>query len=554
MNAHVSSIEILEARIAPATLTVLNLFDFGAGTLRDTIAASAAGDTIKFKAGLTGTLTVSTGDIDIDHKLTIKGPGGNKIILNGNNSSRLFNITDGDFLTDSPVSISGLALIHGKAGVTESGGAIFSYESLTLKNVVISGNTADNAGGVAVFGGDTLGTSVSVINCQVSGNSATDTSYGGGLDLVASKSIVISGSTITGNKAMTKGGGVFARVGSAGTGITISKSLISGNSVTASNSVGGGLAVVDENPDPASKVQIKSSVISGNTATASGGAGGGLYCGAGHIVLTKDSIRANTADYAGGGIEGSTADSLTMTGGSIAGNSVTNGTGGGLQVSGSGHPLTLAGVSIAGNHASGSGGGVNLLGGFAAKLTGVVFSGNTTGSEGGGLYAGNSSSVTISGGTFAGNFSKNSGGGFVILDAASVSMMGTKISGNVSGSDAGGGYLGATGVGASIMVNGVIVAQNEASDSGGGILFGGTAALTLKGGTFTANHAGKDGGGIFLNDTLTGTISATKITGNAANGIGGGIFNDGTAVTLASGEAAKIIGNVALTDPDRHAI
>src|SRR5258708_36681988 len=62
--------------------TVSSLNDNGAGTLRDTIAASAANDTINFS--VTGTFTLTSGELAIGRNLTIIGPGAWCGLVNGN--------------------------------------------------------------------------------------------------------------------------------------------------------------------------------------------------------------------------------------------------------------------------------------------------------------------------------------------------------------------------------------------------------------------------------------------------------------------------------------
>src|SRR5262245_23832539 len=59
-----------------ATFTVSNTSDSGAGSLRNAVAAAAAGDTIDF-GGLTtpATITLTSGQIEITKNLIILGPG-----------------------------------------------------------------------------------------------------------------------------------------------------------------------------------------------------------------------------------------------------------------------------------------------------------------------------------------------------------------------------------------------------------------------------------------------------------------------------------------------
>src|SRR5205823_3246560 len=84
--------------------------------------------------------------------VAIVGPGAGKLIIDGNNASRIFDFNDNASSADSPVSISGLSIMHGHAtggvgigsyALKDYGGGIYSAESLALKNVVISGNNAD---------------------------------------------------------------------------------------------------------------------------------------------------------------------------------------------------------------------------------------------------------------------------------------------------------------------------------------------------------------------------------------------------------------------------
>ena len=300
MKTTASTIEILESRIAPATIFVFNTNDSGLGSLRQAIIDAdifSGPDTIVFHAGVTGTIKLTSGELLIDpvtkgDTLTIVGPGANKITIDANNASRIFDIDDGVSATDSPATISGLTLIHGNGTGTNAsgnggaiysgepltlknctisgnsgshaGGGIFSDRSLTLKNCKISGNTAPDAGGVSVIS-LVPGATVNVTNCMVSGNNATSNGYGGGLELLVDKAIVVSGSTIIGNSATNRGGGIYAGVtnSSTATGITISNDTIAAN--TAPN--GGGVSVRDFNIAANSTISISKSIISGNTAT-----------------------------------------------------------------------------------------------------------------------------------------------------------------------------------------------------------------------------------------------------------------------------------------------
>src|ERR1700710_3073762 len=71
-----------------ATYTVTSLADAGSGTLRSAIANATGNDTILFS--VTGTITLSTGQLEIDKNLTISGPGASRLAISGNNLTRIF--------------------------------------------------------------------------------------------------------------------------------------------------------------------------------------------------------------------------------------------------------------------------------------------------------------------------------------------------------------------------------------------------------------------------------------------------------------------------------
>src|SRR6266478_4901647 len=61
------------SRLWAATNTVTTTGSTGAGSLRQTVANATAGDTIDFS--VTGTITLTNGEIVLDKDLTVSGPG-----------------------------------------------------------------------------------------------------------------------------------------------------------------------------------------------------------------------------------------------------------------------------------------------------------------------------------------------------------------------------------------------------------------------------------------------------------------------------------------------
>src|SRR5262245_51198396 len=202
-------LEVLEDRRVLSTLTVLNNLDSGAGSLRDTIAQAKSGDTIVFASSVNGqTITLTSGQLAIKKSLSIQGPGAGLLAISGNDTSRVFDITN-----NQAVSLSGLTISHGKA---DHGGAILDEvgASLTLDGVTLSDNHADGGlGGGAIF--NDAHASLSITGSLLTNNSAsTEVNFnkgrgggGGGAILNANGAYLsVTGSTLSDNEAVTREG------------------------------------------------------------------------------------------------------------------------------------------------------------------------------------------------------------------------------------------------------------------------------------------------------------------------------------------------------------
>src|SRR5262245_2083628 len=77
-------LESLDARLVPAAFHVTTLADSGDGSLRAAVAqanAHAGADTIDFQPGLTGTIALTGGELDLTDDLKINGPGADKLTV-----------------------------------------------------------------------------------------------------------------------------------------------------------------------------------------------------------------------------------------------------------------------------------------------------------------------------------------------------------------------------------------------------------------------------------------------------------------------------------------
>jgi uncharacterized delta-60 repeat protein len=173
----------------PSTFTVTNLNDSGAGSLRDAIGQANANpgpDVVNFAGGLTGTIVLTSGQIQISGPLSIEGPGAGVLTIDGNGVanvtpwSRIFSIYVADLACpdlDGPdylVAISGLRLTNGRnRNSGGSGGAIYTHHSLALDSVVID-NSAARAGGGVSFLVQYPGQTLTVANSTFLDNRATE--------------------------------------------------------------------------------------------------------------------------------------------------------------------------------------------------------------------------------------------------------------------------------------------------------------------------------------------------------------------------------------------
>ena len=275
------------------TFAVTNLLDDGSpGTLRtavDDAQANPGFDRILFDSGLSGTLTLTDGEIEIYDGIEIVGPGHARVTVSAAQGSRIFDIYQpgGPPAGLVKATISGLTLTGGDAG--GDGGAIRNYGAdLVVMDSVITGNATDDFGGAIASKYGQLVVSSSVI----SGNEAG--LLGGGISTKYASKVVVDDSTIAGNVAGDGGGGLLTAIADT---LTITDSTFSGNSVLD----GAGGAILSG----ASGTLLSNSTISGNSA--SGGGGVAAYTfdieGSGAKLTSRNStIAQNTATAYGGGI------------------------------------------------------------------------------------------------------------------------------------------------------------------------------------------------------------------------------------------------------------
>ncbi len=226
-------LELLEKREVPAVLTVTNLLDNGAGSLRAEVALAQDGDTIQFADGLSGQITLTTGTIAMNHSIDIEGPGADVITISGNHAVQVFDIP-----ATSTVMISGLTITDGKApNLFIGGGGIFNVGTLTIANSTLGGNSAGNPrnlGGGAICNQGRL----AIMDSTFSGNSANE---GGAILNIDSGTLTVLDSTFNGNVALLSypGSGFGGAIAAEGNSVTLTGCTLSGNSALIGGGIGG---------------------------------------------------------------------------------------------------------------------------------------------------------------------------------------------------------------------------------------------------------------------------------------------------------------------------
>jgi hypothetical protein len=235
----------------------------------------------------------------------------------------------------------------------------------------------------------------------------TSAGYGGAVALYGAKSVTISGSKITGNRAADSGGGLFIR----------------GYNTTTAN-----------------QVSIKGSKLGSNTA---GIDGGGLYVSKGMaLTLSGVSVQNNLAANAGGGLaalpgSGNTID-LKITGGDFTGNRTpvnSGAAGGGLYANGDGS-ATITGTKFNHNAAGTIAGGLGLRKSGDVTLTNVTATSNYA-EDGAGIWLDAlGATFQIKGGSLTRNDALFFGGGLEIVGSGA-GTVGSHITGNFAASGGG---------------------------------------------------------------------------------------------------------------------
>jgi uncharacterized repeat protein (TIGR02543 family) len=335
-----------------------------------TITGNTAWDGGAVHVSAEGTFTMNGGTISGN---TAINSGGGVHVWEG-----IFNM-EGGIISDNTASSEG------------GGGVLVGVGNFTIKNGEIYGNEASYGGGVFVLNGASFTMSGGKISVNTAG-------WGGGVD-VGNGTVTMIDGEISGNTATQEGGG-GVNIDSNATFTMNGGAKISGNEANYGAGVNVYQGIFTMSDD---------AIISGNRASSSSGGGVNLQSD-GIFTMSGGAVSGNTTTVSGGGVN-MWGGTFTMNGGEISGNTASD-AGGGVCIGGEGSIFTMNGGEISGNTANGDGGGLSLYNGTFHIVNGIINGSNegdmsnTALSEGAALHSNNS---TAQYGTFNGTRWNNNG-------------------------------------------------------------------------------------------------------------------------------------------------
>lgn len=251
--------------------------------------------------GTGGTLNIQGGELKNEGDRVVLALGTGTVNMSGGTITGAIGKTwggGGIYAEQGTVTITGGVITKNNAAIDGSGGGIYSSEgTVTITGGEITHNSSGVYGGGIYSSGGTVNISG---DCEIKNNSAA---IGGGIYAGQGK-VIITGGMISENHATSDwsgGGGVWAKM------VDMSGGTISGNDAF----IDGGGIYVDEG-----KVTLTGGTICNNIANRDGG---GIYAPKGKVTLSNGTISGNESGYSGGGVW---TNSMEMAGGTISDNNV----------------------------------------------------------------------------------------------------------------------------------------------------------------------------------------------------------------------------------------
>jgi hypothetical protein len=402
------------------------------GTLRWAVAHAQNGDVIEIlpypRTGQARHITLTHGELFLNHNVTIESVGPIHATIDGNNSSRVFEVARGASVEiDNLFIIDGNAMAQnpaGNASLGGDGGGILNEGSLTIGNCFVGNNgySSSEAKNLALKAGGGIYNDHGYL--LVVGSSVYHNFAGTGGGIYNDRgTLVMTDTPMIGNSASSSGGAICNALGN----VEIDHSLLDSNGAN----VGGAFA------NFAGSVQFNSTDLEKNIASLIGGAlfnedgwmtvnpgctlkdnhavkaGGGIYNEVGKLYVTSTSLIHNTTDGNGGGID-SVGGSVDILDGRFDVN-IAGGVGGGIYDHFS--KVTITDSHLDSNSALAGGGIYNEKGKLTVTDSGLV---SNSASFFGGSLANFEGTVQVTGSQLITNSAPVGGGIFNSLGTVKV--------------------------------------------------------------------------------------------------------------------------------------
>lgn len=454
----------------------------------------------------------------ITQNLVLQGVNKTDTIIDGGNSVQVLSV--GTEVDAVDFELQNVRIANGGSPLAGAGMAIMPDSSVTIRDSQFSGHASDLKGGAI----NALEAFLTVYDSTFSNNSGTDGGAIAGID----SSVRVYRSTFSGNTATGDGGAVYSDEGY----LVVNESTLTNNVATTD---GGAIA-----SDSEGTVELSGTLLSNNEAGSDGGA---ISMNDYELLIIEDSdLLENFAGDDGGAIYTDYSTQVTLVNTRLTSNEAA-GDGGGLYLDSS--SLGLFGSTVSDNSSSLDGGGLYIFEGVLNAVDSQIDN-NTSTFVGGGFYLEYSGSATLTNTSVLGNTSTSRDGGGAYLYEAALTLMNASIADNSAPAGSGGGlFLD----GAQLRAEHSIIRDNSALFSGGG-LFAENNAMVLLNTTLSGNRVeGGDGGALYLDSGAIANLNHVTMADNFASNLGGGVFQGATDSLLAYGNSI-IAGSTATEGPD----
>jgi predicted outer membrane repeat protein len=267
-----------------AVITVINQNNSGTGSLRQAITEAVTGGAINFAPALAGGTILLTSSLAIDKDLIIDGTALNpRVSVSGGGAVRITTI--GSVGSPRTVTFRSMILKDGRISGSDCGGAILVINDsrLTLNNMVLTANTAQDGGAVCARGY----AKVTILDSEFTYNSSPST--GGAIYLQTPIDLTVTRTRFA-NNSSTSGGAIYFSMSGRG---VLEENVFENNTAS-----GSGGAIASYNA-PGVGLTLKNNLFFGNSAGSGGGAIRIDRASSTSVILENNTFYGNQANFGG---------------------------------------------------------------------------------------------------------------------------------------------------------------------------------------------------------------------------------------------------------------